>query len=168
MRFLLSCALLACIGLAQATSVEHLSLDELVRKADHVVLATVVEVDMVDRRGRQVTDPEARTGPGRGNTIRLHLAVRDVLYSRELDVPATLVVPLWSAWHYTLGSITESAQGTQGIFLLEGERFLPAYPADFQRALEEREEILRILRNQRSVRTGPGALPVERDYSSPT
>lgn len=145
MKFLLLCVCLMASGLVHATSVELLPLDGILRKSDHVVLATVVKVDMVGRRGRQVTDPKARTGPGLHNTIRLHLAVQDVLYTRNPDLPATLVVPLWSAWHYTLGSISDPALGTEGIFLLKGGDVLPAYPSYFQRALDEREEIERLL-----------------------
>lgn len=145
MKFLLLCVCLAASGLLRATSVQPMPLDGMVRMSDHVVVAAVVRVDMIDRRGRQVADPEARTGPGLHNTIRLHLSVREVLYSRKPSLPATMVVPLWSAWHYSLGSIREAALGTEGIFLLKGEDALPAYPANFQRALDERDEIERLL-----------------------
>ena len=138
-------ALLCIAGLANATSVVPMPLEQMVREADHVVVATVSKVDMVDGWGRPITDPEARTGPGLDNQIRLHLAVSEVLYTRNGRLPDTLVVPLWTAWHYTLGSITEAAGGTSGIFLLKGDDFQPAYPADFQRSLEERAEIERLL-----------------------
>lgn len=144
-RSLVLSGLLCMAGLANATSVAPMPLEQMVREADHVVVATVSKVDMVDGRGRQVTDPEARTGPGLDNEIRLHLAVSEVLHTRTNPLPDTLVVPLWSMWHYTLASITESAGGTSGIFLLKGDDFQPAYPADFQRSLDERAEIERLL-----------------------
>lgn len=144
-RLSVAFALLCIAGLANATSVVPMPLEQMVREADHVVVATVSKVDMVDGWGRPITDPEARTGPGLDNQIRLHLAVSEVLYTRNGRLPDTLVVPLWTAWHYTLGSITEAAGGTSGIFLLKGDDFQPAYPADFQRSLEERAEIERLL-----------------------
>jgi hypothetical protein len=148
MRSLVLSALLCAAGLANATSVAPMPLEQMVREADHVVVATVSKVDMVDGRGRPVADPEARTGPGLDNEIRLHLAVSEVLYTQDDRLPDTLVVPLWTAWHYTLESITEAAGGTSGIFLLKGDDFQPAYPADFQRSLDERAEIERLLQSK--------------------
>jgi hypothetical protein len=141
--------LLFAIAPARATSVPPMPLEQMVREADHVVVARVSKVDMVDGRGRPVTDPEARTGPGLDNEIRLHLVVDEVLYTRNGQLPDTLVVPLWPMWHYTLESITEAASDTSGIFLLKGDGFEPAYPADFQRAADERAEIERLLRGKR-------------------
>lgn len=150
MRTSVLCALLCTAGLANATSVPPMALEQMVREADHVVVATVAKVDMVDGQGRPVAEPEARTGPGLENEIHLHLAVSEVLYTRGERLPGTLVVPLWTMWHYTLSSITESAGGTSGIFLLKGDDFQPAYPADFQRASDERARIERLLLDKRS------------------
>lgn len=151
MRLLLLSGLLCMAGLVSATSVAPMPLARMVQEADHVVLAKVTSVDMVDGRGRPVADPEARTGPGLDNEIRLHLAVSEVLYTRSDRLPDALVVPLWTMWHYTLASITEAAAGTDGIFLLKGDdigagRFQPAYPAGFQRSPDERAGIERLLR----------------------
>ena len=156
MRSLVLSALLCAAGLANATSVAPMPLEQMVREADHVVVATVSKVDMVDGRGRPVADPEARTGPGLDNEIRLHLAVSEVLHTGSSRLPGTLVVPLWTAWHYMLGSITEAAGGTSGIFLLKGDDFQPAYPADFQRSLDERAEIERLLQGKRRRAKGDG------------
>lgn len=123
-----------------ATSVAHKPLEDIVRESDHVVVATIASVDMVDGRGRPVTDPDARTGPGLSNQIRLNLQVKEVLFTRSSRLPHTLQVPLWTAWHYQLGNIQELT-GATAIFLLEGDRYDPAYPAGFQRPLDEREAI---------------------------
>lgn len=86
--------------------------------------------------------------------IRLHLDAHEVLQSHGAEVPNLLVVPPWSAWHYSLGDISGLAAGTEGIFLLKGDDFVPAYPADFQRGLDELTEVERILQKQRAGETG--------------
>lgn len=132
-------------GLAMATSVPPKPLAEMVREADHVVVATVTVVDMVDGKGRPVLGRDARTGPGLDNQIRLHLAVSEVLRTDNVQLPKTLAVPLWTAWHYSLGTIKDQVTGSSGIFLLKGNDFQPVYPAGFQRPLEERNEIENLL-----------------------
>ena len=37
------------------------------------LLETIAKVDMIDKRGNVLTDPNAMTGPGHTNTIRLHI-----------------------------------------------------------------------------------------------
>lgn len=68
-RWSLSLAL-AVVAPAWSTSVEPMPLDALLANTDHVLLATVSAVDMVDAQGKPVTDPQARTGPGGPNLIR--------------------------------------------------------------------------------------------------
>lgn len=132
-----------------ATSVESKSLDEIVRMADHAVVANVVRIDMVDGRGQPVTDPKARTGPGSKNRMRFHLRVKHALYSRSGAVPPRLTVPLWSMWHYELQQMREIVSREDSIFLLKGERYEPAYPADFQRPMDERKRIEQLLATPR-------------------
>src|SRR5262249_55679580 len=80
---------LACLGtgLASATSVRRIELPELVQRSDHVLLATVTKVDMVDANGKQVTYRAARTGPGSRNTIRFHLEVEEVIHTTAPQPP---------------------------------------------------------------------------------
>ncbi|MGJ7900830.1 hypothetical protein [Lysobacter sp. 1R34A] len=120
-------------------------LEEMVRHADHVVVATIESVDMVDGRGKPIVDPRARTGPGSKNQMRFNLRVKELLFTRSPMLPPTLRVPLWTAWHYELGNIQEQVTGSTGIFLLKGDDYQPVYPADFQRPLDERKEIERLL-----------------------
>lgn len=132
-------------GLALATIVPPKPLEEMVREADLVVVARIASVDMVDGRGWPVTDRDARTGPGLPNQMRFNLEVKEVLFARTKPTPRTLRVPLWQAWHYMLGTMQDDLTGATGIFLLKGDTYEPVYPAGFQRALEERAEIVRLL-----------------------
>lgn len=148
MKYILALFVLLLAGAACATSVPLKPLEEMVREADHVVVATVESVDMVNGRGRPITDPQARTGPGSKNRMRFNLRVQELLFTRSPAPPPTLRVPLWTAWHYELGDIQEQVTGSTGIFLLKGGDYQPVYPADFQRPLDERKEIERLLRSR--------------------
>ena len=135
-------------ALVSATSVPEKSLEMMVREADHVIVATVIEVDMVDGLGRPVTQPKARTGPGLKNQMRFRLSVEEVLSTRGAKLPRRIVVPLWQMWHYSLGTMQTEVTGTRGIFLLKGKDFQPVHHAGFQRSLGERVEIERLLRER--------------------
>ncbi|MBB3276026.1 MULTISPECIES: hypothetical protein [unclassified Pseudoxanthomonas] len=138
-------ALLCLAATVSATSVVPKPLAEMVREADHVVVATITRVDMVDGKGRLLTDPESRTGPGLANQMRLHLEVHEVIATRLPPVSRTIRVPLWMMWHYELGTMQKHLTGQRGIFLLTGRDYQPVYPANFQRSLDERAEIQRLL-----------------------
>jgi hypothetical protein len=149
MKYVLLLLAMCVPGIAMATSVPPKPLEEMVRESDHVVIATITGVDMVDGRGRPVTDLDARTGPGLTNEMRFHLDVREVLFTRSKTLPAALTVPLWTAWHYELGGMQEQVTGSTGIFLLKDDSFQPTYPAGFQRGLDERSEIEHLLASPR-------------------
>ena len=137
-RFGSLAAILCCLGSsAYATSVPPRTLEEIVDESDHVLVAKVVKVDMVNGFGFTVTDKKARTGPGLRNRIRFHLEVQDVRFTTCKRQPRRVLVPLWPAWHYTLGAMQEQVEGSTGIFLLKGPGFEPSYPAFFQRSLDE-------------------------------
>ena len=137
---------LSLCGNGLATSVAPRSLKDLVADSDHVIVATVANVDMIDGKGQPVRDDAARTGPGFSNEIRLHLEVREVLFTRRsAGLPRQVVVPLWQAWHYSLGAIRNATTGATSIFLLKGDGFIPTYPAGFQRSLSEKDEIARLI-----------------------
>ena len=132
-------------GLAMATSVVPKPLAEMVREADQIVVAKIVSVDMVDGRGRPVHDREARTGPGLSNKMRFNLEVQEVLSDGKELPSRKLRVPLWSMWHYSLGTMQDDLTGVTGIFLLKGDTYEPVYPAGFQRPLEEKKEVVRLI-----------------------
>ena len=60
---------------AQATKIEKKTLSELMAVTEHVFIGTVMKVDMLDGVGNEITDLEARTGPGIENVIRLHVEI---------------------------------------------------------------------------------------------
>jgi hypothetical protein len=131
----------------QATMVPRKELSELVADADHVLIAKVVKVEMVDGDGRKVRDRAARTGPGRDNEIRFHLALQEdgLLKTNKKQVPDRIVVPLWKMWHYELGEVIDIVEGNTYIFLLKGEKFLPVYYNNFERPLSEKPHIEKLL-----------------------
>ena len=153
---LLALLLALPVGIAQATSIEYRPLDKIVLDADHVLSGRIVRVEMVDALGRQVRDRDARTGPGLTNRMRFVVEVDDVLFTTCRRPPRRVLVPLWSAWHYTLGSMQDQLTGSAGLFLLKGADFQPAYPQDFQRSPEERP----------LVEVGVDALRLEREPAS--
>lgn len=122
------------------------TLDEMAVGADHILIGRVTGVDMIDGAGKPVTDPEARTGPGLRNRIRLRITVDQVLESNATPVPKHLFVPLASHLHYTLGQIRDAhAQDSeQRLVFLKGPGFDGIKPGVFMRPLEERQEALRL------------------------
>lgn len=127
-----------------ATSIESKRLEDLVLESDHVMVATVVKVDMVDGAGKAVEDVNAMTGPGLDTEIRLHLEVKEVLFSESRQPPKRIMVRLWKAWNFQLGDIQNNSSGTS-IFLLKGEEYDPVYPAQFEQSLGKKEEILSLI-----------------------
>ena len=142
LMFLLACLL--PLGVF-ATSVPVKPLADLVKDSDHVVVAAVVKVDMIDGAGKEIKDRDAMTGPGLDNQIRLHLEIREVLFSSAPRPPKQVMVRLWQAWHFTLGGMQDDVMGNTSVFLLKGNDFNPVYPAGFERPLPEREEIEKLL-----------------------
>lgn len=153
----LALVLFGCLAslAAGATSVSARSLEEMLQDSDHVLVATVTQVDMVDAQGRQVSDPEARTGPASRNQIRFHLDVKHTLFTTARPPAQKVVVPLWQAWIYSLGQIRQAVEGNTSIFLLKGDHFEPAYPRDFERPVAQREEIEALLRALRKKPAAP-------------
>ena len=130
---------LCCGGAADATSIVHLPLSEILAKSDHVIVGRVVEVDMIDGQGRPVIDLEARTGPGFANLIRYRVHVEDVMQTNAARVPAVLVIQEWPGWIMTLGGMKASVTGKQFVFLLSGADFHPTNAAQFRYRLDSQE-----------------------------
>lgn len=130
-----------------STTVPPRPLPDLVKAADHVLIGTVVNVDMVDAKGNPITNNNARTGPGIGNVIRLHVVVEEsgVLKTNAKAVPQTIVIRHWTEWHFSLGQWKSEALDKRYIFLLKGEDYQWVYPMGFLRDPSEKDEILRLL-----------------------
>lgn len=122
------------------------TLEEMAQEADHILVGRVTGVDMIDGRGKPVTDMKARTGPGLKNTIRLLITVDEVIVTNASDVPSVLPVPLASHLHYSLGQISAAHVGDTlvRLVLLQGEDFSGIKPGVFLRPLSDKEEALRI------------------------
>jgi hypothetical protein len=146
MNKIFSFALIWLISLsAHSTSFPSVDLLDLVKKSDHIFLATVVKVDMVNEHGEAVIDRKAMTGPGLENEIRFHLEIKETLFSKSTTPPNKVIVRLMKAWHYQLGDIQDAVTGNTSIFLLRGSEYDPAYPSNFQRSIEEKDEILSLV-----------------------
>lgn len=149
--FLLASLLLLCLSASlPATSVVPKPLKEIVNMSDYIFAGEVVGVRMTNGKGKAITNPEARTGPGLDNTIWLDVAVDQnlILKSPTSSVPKKVSIPLWQMWHYTLGQIKAADHG-KAFFLLNKD-FQPAYPSDFQSPLSEEKKLKSIIRAQRS------------------
>jgi hypothetical protein len=122
------------------------TLEEMATSADHIVVGRVTGVDMVNGSGRQVSDPEAGTGPGLNNQIRLRITVDDVLVTTARKVPKVLHVPLASHLHYSLGQIqaAHAKESEPRLILLRGPHFEGIKPGVFMRSLNDKEEALRL------------------------
>ena len=122
------------------------TLEEMAQQADHILLGRVVGVDMVDGRGNPVKNSEAYTGPGIDNTIRLLIAVDQVLVSNAAKVPEVIPVPLASHLHYRLGQNQEAHEGDEEVrlVLLKGPDFVGIKPGVFLRPLADKDKALRL------------------------
>ena len=122
------------------------TLKEMAEGADHILVGRVVGVDMMDSGGNRILDRAARTGPGLSNTIRLLIAVDQVLVTNSPSVPKTLPVPLASHLHYSLGQIQDShvSDTLVRLVLLKEQKFVGIKPGVFLRPLEDKAEALRL------------------------
>ena len=80
-----------------ATQIAPKTLIELMKDTDHVIIAKVTKVDMIDKDGKEVKNLDARTGPGETNEIRLHIKVvkNKILKTNAHTLPEALIIPLW-------------------------------------------------------------------------
>jgi hypothetical protein len=141
---LLGAGLLGIAPPAPASLLPTATIEERAAPADHVLVGRVVDVDMINRRGRRVTDPDAMTGPGLSNTIRLVIEVDEVLATTAEVVPRRIAVALPTYMHYSLGQVREAHAGDDAptLVLLRGERFEAAHEAGFLLDLSLRERVL--------------------------
>ncbi len=146
MRKLLLLITIFVTSFVGATSVSDIELSELVKTSDHIIIGQIIKVDMIDEDGRQITDPEARTGPGGPNEIRLHIEVVEngIVKTTGDKELAKLTIPLWKMWHYSLGS-WKGVEMETAIFMLKGEKYERAYPGHFLRDESDLPEIKRLL-----------------------
>jgi hypothetical protein len=144
-RLLLLAAVLFPV-LALASLPLQATLQEMAASADHILVGTVVGVDMVDGDGKLLTDPNAMTWPGLPNVIRLQVRINKTLVSNAAIVPAQLAIPLDPFLHYRLGQIQEAHAGRQQamLLMLKGPSFAPIKAGVFARPLADRAKALRL------------------------
>jgi len=147
MKTLIGLVITALALEAHATQIPAKDLTNLVAAADCIFLGTVTAVDVVDKRGKQVTWKEAPTGPSSKNQIRLHVTVASntILMASE-GMPNKVVVPLSRRMRPSLKGI----EGKTFIFLLWGHQFKPAYPLGFMREQSDLKEIKQLLKFRES------------------
>lgn len=133
-------------SLAIASVPLEATLEEMAKSADHILAGRVIGVDMVDAKGAQITDREARTGPGLTNTIRLKISIDEVFFTNARPVPKLLNVPLDPFLHYTLGQIQDAHRGDNSVrlLLLKGSDFSGIMAGVFFRPISDKTEAIRI------------------------
>lgn len=154
LRLLLTFLVLFCSAVSASVPL-RLSDKELAQKTDHVFVAHVVAVDMIDGRGRTITDGNASTGPLLGNTIRLKVHIDEILVTNADKVPEFMHIPLDSFMHYSLSQVKEAHAGEDPPFLLllSGERFAPSAAGVFRRDLERKAWFVRRVRAKHKAAT---------------
>ena len=147
MKVKLSILCLTLLALnALATSYATPKLSDLVKKADHIIIAKISKVDMIDGKGKEVKDPKARTGPGLENVIRYHLEVKTAKFIKNgnKQKPKEIIIELDNFQHLTLGGIKSLDEGKEFIFLLQGKKYKSVYPYFFKRDKDEKKKILEV------------------------
>jgi hypothetical protein len=146
---------LLILALAPAAALASLplqaTLEELATESDHILVGRVIGVDMIDKAGVQINDPDGRTGPGSDTQIRLIIQVDEVIASNAQNVPTRLWVPLDPFMHYSLGQIKAAHAEVSPPLLvfLKGARFQPIKPGVFLRPLPDKEAALKLRRKSR-------------------
>jgi hypothetical protein len=148
-------------GVVVASFPLQASLTTMAQHADHILIGHTVEVDMMDREGNRLVDPEGMTGPGLNNTIRLHIQVDKVLVTNAKTVPKVLTIPLDPFMHYGLGQVkaAESANRKPRLILLRGPAFQPILAGVFSRPLADKNEALRLHKQLAGTRSAAWPVP---------
>lgn len=133
-------------AIVQAGVPYEATLEEMTENADHILIGRVTGVDMINGKGKQVTNTRARTGPGSKNTIRLLITVDEVLVSNADHVPTILPVPLANHLHYSLGQIRDAHQGEapMELILLRGSDFSAIKPGVFLWSVSDKDRALEL------------------------
>jgi hypothetical protein len=149
---------------AHSTTYANIPLSELVQRSEHIIIATVKEVEVIDRNGNVLRDPNGRT---RGNTVRFYLVLRENgVIKTSLDVfPKEIVVDEQTKLITTV-SMVRSAVGEKIICLLVGKNFSPVSNIGWARNLSEEDMIIKFAtkkpNKQRNSDSGAIAPPLVR------
>ena len=132
------------------TSCAPISLPDLVKTSTYILAGDVVDVRLVDKNGQEVTDPDARTGPGLENTIHLEVMVdpKLILKSTGTPVPKEISITLDPMRHLTLEQ-SRTYLKEKSFFFLDKE-FRPVHPGQFHVPVAEQKKLEAILRRLRN------------------
>lgn len=146
MRTTFLAAILCLASPLFATSYAPISLPDLIKLSEYIFAGDVVNVRMTDKNGKEVTDLEARTGPGLENTIYLDVVVDHslILKSHSSKIPKEVSIPLDQMRHMSLGQGQKYFKEKSFFFL--DKKFHPAHPAEFQAPLDEQKKLESIIR----------------------
>lgn len=129
----------ACLA-AYSVAAMHKTMEEMAAQADHVIVATVTEVDMVDRGGRPRESGE--TSLTDGSVIRLHVATQDATVLKgDAALPESLVLPLWRGWKNSLSRTKRNMEGKDFVFFLRGPELEPLYLGEFYLSADELDAV---------------------------
>jgi len=147
--YVFSCLLLISSE-AFSTSFRKRELKDLVEESDHIVIGKVTKVTMYNDKGRQITNPFARTGPGKKHEIRFHISIEKggILKTTKEVFPEKIVVPRHGSLHLVLGQ-EKRHNGMTYIFLLKGEDLRPVYPPSYGLDLNSRSKIEKMIKTQK-------------------
>jgi hypothetical protein len=123
---------------SEASTPLDASLSDLACGADHVLVGRVIGVDMIDGKGRQISDPKATTGPGLKNQIRLAVAVDEVLQTTAKKVPKALKVALGDVKN------AHAEPSSPVLVFLRGKTFEPVIAGRFLWPIEARAEAIEL------------------------
>jgi hypothetical protein len=137
--------------LAKATLPVKVSDEELINKSDHILVARIVGVEMIDSDGNQILDPNAMIGPGSSNVISLVYEIDEVVISNAHEVPDILRVPLDRSIRYSFGQIQELQLeiSEPRLLLLSGHNFQPPFRGVFQRDLEQKDKFMELFKTNK-------------------
>lgn len=144
---ILTTVLLLCLASPLlATQYTEISLPDLVKVSEYILAGNVVNVRMTDKNGKEITDPEARTGPGLENTIYLDVVVdhKLILKSHSSKIPKEISIPLDQKRHLSLGD-SQGFFKEKTFFFLDKE-FRPSHPGTFQLPIDEQKKLESIIR----------------------
>lgn len=123
----------------------EMNIEELACRTDHVLMARVVDVELINSKGH--VQKSGDTGPGLGHTIRLILEVDEVVESNAAEVPQRLKFPLDSFVHYSVEQVrrVHEDDNAEYLVLLAGDRFQPLVPGFglFSSSMREKVTTLR-------------------------
>ena len=126
------------------------SLEELVLKADHIIIGEVTNVDMFNSKGMRIKNPKTTTGPGKKYSIVVTIKPdihRGVLFTKQSTVPDQILITLPQEFIYKLEDVSDCI-GKEYLFFLEGSNFAPV-DGKFQRTLDDYCEVTKILFERR-------------------